>query len=69
MTMIVQQVTEALNGRFQVQPVTYRKDAFAAVTENGPLDIAGQASSAGDPFKKLVQTEVSTAGARRLHRH
>ena len=55
--MIVQQVTFALNGRFQVQPVTYNRDAFAAV-EKGPLDISVNFIRK-DPFKKLVQSEVS----------
>src|SRR6202171_5215594 len=32
--VIVQQVTAALNGRFQVQPVTYQKEAFAAVEKD-----------------------------------
>jgi hypothetical protein len=59
-TMIVQQVTAALSGRFQVQPVTYRKDAFA-VTENGSLD-APVRLIRSDPFKKFVQTEVSPQG-------
>jgi hypothetical protein len=57
--LIVQQVTEVLNGRFQVQPVAYKRAAFAAVKETPlpPVDLIR-----GDPFKKLVQTEVSPQG-------
>ena len=58
--MIVQQVTLALNGRFQVQPVTYNRAAFAAV-EKGPME-ASINFIRKDPFKKLVQSEVSPQG-------
>jgi hypothetical protein len=58
--LIVQQVTEVLNGRFQVQPVTYRRDAFAKLEKDSvvaPVNLIR-----GDPFKKLVQTDVSPQG-------
>jgi hypothetical protein len=57
--LIVQQVTETLNGRFQVQPVSYTRHEFAAVKDSivTPANVIR-----GDPFKKLVQTEVSPQG-------
>jgi hypothetical protein len=57
--LIVQQVTEILKGRFQVQPVSYTRHAFAAVKDSivAPANVIR-----GDPFKKLVQTEVSPQG-------
>jgi hypothetical protein len=57
--LIVQQATVALNGRFQVMPVSYPRTTFAAVNESPikPLDFVR-----GDPFKKLVQTEVTPQG-------
>jgi hypothetical protein len=57
---IVKQATAALNGRFQVQPVTYSREAFAkAGTESviTPVNVIRR-----DPFKKLVETEVSPQG-------
>lgn len=58
--MIVRRVTETLNGRFQVQPVIYKKDAFAVV-DRGAME-ASVNFIRGDPFKKLLQTEVSPQG-------
>src|ERR1700694_4576189 len=58
--LIVQQVTAALNGRFQVQPVTYGRDVFATAEKESivtPVNLIR-----GDPFRKLVQTEVSPQG-------
>jgi hypothetical protein len=57
--LIVQQATTALNGRFQVQPIRYNRAAFAAVKDSpvAPVNLVR-----GDPFKKLVQTEVSPQG-------
>jgi hypothetical protein len=57
--LIVQQATTALNGRFQVQPVSYTRHAFATVKDSvvAPANVIR-----GDPFKKLVQTEVSPQG-------
>ena len=58
--LIVQQATAALNGRFQVQPVTYKRDAFATIEKDSivtPVNVIR-----GDPFKKLVQTQVSPQG-------
>jgi len=57
--LIVQQATAALSGRFQVKPVSYPRTMFAAVNESAikPLDLVR-----GDPFKKLVQTEVTPQG-------
>jgi hypothetical protein len=57
--LIVQQATAALGGRFQVQPVTYDRAAFAAVRES---PIKPVALVRGNPFKKLVETEVSPPG-------
>jgi hypothetical protein len=57
--LIVQQVTEVLNGRFQVQPVSYKRATFAAIKDSpvAPINLVR-----GDPFKKLVQTAVSPQG-------
>lgn len=57
--LIVQQTTSALAGRFQVKPVNYPHTTFAAITESPirPLDLVR-----GDPFKKLVETEVTPQG-------
>jgi hypothetical protein len=58
--LIVQQATAALNGRFQVQPVTYKRDPFATIEKDSivtPVNVIR-----GDPFKKLVQTQVSPQG-------
>jgi len=57
--LIVQKVTAALNGRFQVQPVNYTRAAFAAIKDSpvAPVNLVRS-----DPIKKLVQTEVSPQG-------
>ncbi|MCA1452557.1 hypothetical protein I6F35_04900 [Bradyrhizobium sp. BRP22] len=57
--LIVQRATAALQGRFQVQPLTYNRAAFAAVKEPA---VAGANLIQGDPFKKLVRTEVAPQG-------
>jgi hypothetical protein len=57
--LIVQQATAALSGRFQVQPVSYQRAAFAAIKDS-PLAPANLMR--GDRFKRLVQTEVSPQG-------
>src|ERR1700730_4574541 len=58
--LIVQQATAALTGRFQVQPVTYKRAAFAVIEKDSP--VAPVNFIRGDPFKKLVETEVSPQG-------
>jgi hypothetical protein len=58
--LIVQQVTAALNGRFQVQPVTYGRDVFATAEKESIVMPVNLIRS--DPFRKLVQTEVSPQG-------
>ena len=58
--LIVQQATAALSGRFQVQPVNYKRAAFAMIEKDSP--VAPVNFIRGDPFKKLVQTEVSPQG-------
>jgi hypothetical protein len=57
--LIVQQATTALNGRFQVQPVSYNRAVFAAIEESpvAPVNVIR-----GDPFQKLIQTEISPQG-------
>jgi hypothetical protein len=57
--LIVQQATTALSNRFQVQPVTYQRAAFTAIKDSPvtPVNLIR-----GDPFKKLVQSEVSPQG-------
>jgi len=57
--LIVQQATAALSGRFQVQPVSYQRTAFATIKDS---PVAPANFIRGDPFKKLVQTEVSPQG-------
>ena len=57
--LVVQQVTAALSGRFQVQQVTYTRAAFAAIQES-PVTAVNLVR--GDPFKKLVQAEISPQG-------
>jgi hypothetical protein len=57
--LIVQRATAELSGRFQVQPLTYDRAAFAAVKES---PIKPVALVHGDPFKKLVETGVSPQG-------
>ena len=58
--MIVKQATAALSGRFQVQPVSYKRAAFATVEKDSPLKPVNLVR--GDPFKKLVQNEVTPQG-------
>jgi len=57
--LIVRQATALLNGRFRVQPVSYPRDAFAAIRESAvaPVNLAR-----GDPFKAMVRTDVSPQG-------
>ena len=57
--LIVQQATTALSGRFEVRPVNYQRSAFAAIKDSpvAPVNLVR-----GDPFKQLVQTEVSPQG-------
>jgi hypothetical protein len=57
--LIAQRVGEALSIRFQVQPVSYPRASFAAIQESA---ITGVNLVRGDPFKKLVQTEISPQG-------
>jgi curli biogenesis system outer membrane secretion channel CsgG len=58
--LVIQQATAALNGRFQVQPVTYARAGFAELEKESviaPVNLVR-----GDPVKKLVRTEVSPQG-------
>ena len=57
--LIVQEISAALSGRFQVQPVTYARASFATIQESA---ITAVNLVRGDPFKKLVETEVSPQG-------
>jgi hypothetical protein len=57
--LIVQQATAALSGRFQVKPVSYQRAVFASIEES---PIKAVELVRGDPFKKLVKTEVSPQG-------
>lgn len=57
--LIAQQVAEALSVRFQVQPVTYSRAIFATTKESA---ITAVNLVRGDPYKKLVETEVSPQG-------
>jgi hypothetical protein len=57
--LIVQQATAALSGRFQVQSLSYQRTAFAAIKDSPvmPVNLVR-----GDPFKKLLKTEVTPQG-------
>lgn len=57
--LIVQQATVLLSRRFQVQPVNYPRELFAAIRESPvtPVNLVR-----GDPFKALVRTDVSPKG-------
>ncbi len=57
--VIARQTAAALSGRFQVRPLTYNRAAFAAVKES---PIKAVTLVHGDPFRKLVETEVSPQG-------
>jgi hypothetical protein len=58
--LIVQRAGALLGRRLQVQPVTYRRAAFAAVEREAPLPAANLLRD--DPIKELVRTEVSPQG-------
>ncbi|MDI4238290.1 hypothetical protein OZ411_36370 [Bradyrhizobium sp. Arg237L] len=58
--MIVQQATAALGKRFQVQPVTYNRSAFAKLETESIVTHVNLVRS--DPIKKLVRAEVSPQG-------
>lgn len=57
--LVVQQATALLNVRFRVQPVSYPREAFAAIRESpvAPVNLVR-----GDPFKALLRTDVSPGG-------
>ncbi|MGX1324180.1 hypothetical protein AB7M17_007633 [Bradyrhizobium sp. USDA 377] len=57
--LIVQQATKLLSGRFRVQPVTYRRAAFAAVRDSAVAPVNLLRS---DPFKELVRSDVAPQG-------
>ncbi|UFZ08276.1 hypothetical protein LQG66_08025 [Bradyrhizobium ontarionense] len=57
--LIVQEVGKALSVRFQVQPITYPRAAFATIQDSA---VAAVNLVRDDPFKKLVRTEVSPQG-------
>ncbi|MBR0709456.1 MULTISPECIES: hypothetical protein [Bradyrhizobium] len=57
--LIVQQATKLLSGRFRVQPVTYRRAAFAAIRDSAVAPVNLLRS---DPFKELVRSDVAPQG-------
>ncbi|MBB4368536.1 hypothetical protein GGD63_001315 [Bradyrhizobium sp. cir1] len=57
--LIVQQATKLLSGRFRVQPVTYRRAAFAAIKDSA---IAPVNLLRSDPFKELVRSDIAPQG-------
>ncbi|MHC2626699.1 hypothetical protein ACVIW2_008731 [Bradyrhizobium huanghuaihaiense] len=57
--LIVQQATKLLSGRFRVQPVNYRRAAFAAVRDSAVTPVNLLRS---DPFKELVRSDVAPQG-------
>jgi hypothetical protein len=58
--VIVSRISALLSRRFQVQPVTYRREAFATIERNSPIPLASRLRE--DPIKKLVRAEVSPQG-------
>ncbi|MEY9753889.1 hypothetical protein [Bradyrhizobium yuanmingense] len=57
--LIVQQATKLLSGRFHVQPVSYRRAAFAAIRDSAVAPVNLLRS---DPFKELVRSDVTPQG-------
>lgn len=57
--LIVQQVTRLLGGRFRVQPVSYRRTAFAAIRDSAVAPVNLLRS---DPFKELVRSDITPQG-------
>ncbi|WP_314962064.1 hypothetical protein [Bradyrhizobium cosmicum] len=57
--LIVQQTTKLLSGRFRVQPVSYRRAAFAAIRDSAVAPVNLLRS---DPFKELVRSDVAPQG-------
>ncbi|RXT46561.1 hypothetical protein [Bradyrhizobium betae] len=57
--LIVQQTTKLLSGRFRVQPVSYRRTAFAAIRDSAVAPVNLLRS---DPFKELVRSDVAPQG-------
>ncbi|MDA9497913.1 hypothetical protein [Bradyrhizobium sp. CCBAU 11357] len=57
--LIVQQATKLLSGRFRVQPVSYRRAAFAAIRDSAVAPVNLLRS---DPFKELVRSDVTPQG-------
>lgn len=57
--LIVQQATKLLSGRFRVQPVSYRRAAFAAVRDSAVAPVNLLRS---DPFKELLRSDVAPQG-------
>jgi hypothetical protein len=57
--LIVQQVTRLLSNRYRVQPVSYRRAAFAAIRDSAVAPVNLLRS---DPFKELVRTDVAPQG-------
>lgn len=57
--LIVQQTTRLLAGRYRVQPVTYRRAAFAAIRDSvvTPVNLLRS-----DPFKELVRSDITPQG-------
>jgi hypothetical protein len=58
--LIVQRASGLLGRRWRVQPVSYRRAAFADVERDAPLPAAKLLRD--DPIKNLVRTEVSPQG-------
>lgn len=57
--LIVQQATKLLGGRYRVQPVSYRRAAFAAIRDSAVAPVNLLRS---DPFKELVRSDVAPQG-------
>lgn len=58
--LIVSMANERLNRRFEVQPVTYKRAAFAAVENDHPLVVVNLWRD--DPAKELIRTQATPQG-------
>jgi hypothetical protein len=58
--LIVSRASALLSGRFKVQPVTYKRAAFATLERNNPVVVVNLLRK--DKIKELVRTEAASQG-------
>jgi hypothetical protein len=58
--LIISRANEMLNRHFQVQPVTYKHAAFAALEQDDPVVVVNLLRD--DPIKDLIRTQVTPQG-------